>query len=372
MGRLFCRGTVRAFDQVGVERDRFRAGVEEELERIVAGLAVDIDRAGECGSAGVFEPPVVGLPTVGRGDEHDVAAAGVVHAVFGDALGRQHFGDARPLGEQAGDAFDRLWVGILDEDVRELVIDECPGFAGGEIEVLAVFHFADFQQAGLAEDAVWVDHIVNRRDHVLARGEPERGFGVRLLETGDELSQLGVEVGHGLVRGLAVGPALLCGVVQVRQVNVEEVGAIFFGRDNRRVDDPSRRLNSGERSPKVLQRKVALLGFQLIVKAFGPREAPRRFAAVGVVHRSGRANVIGAAAFAVEREPDGRGDRAVAVVQDVPNLGSLDAVVPGGPHFDPPLIAPVEAVGHDAMLAGRAAGRHVGLNRAGDRRKAGH
>ena len=43
---FFCRGAVRAFDQVGVERDRLRAGVEEQLDRIVAGLAVDIDGAG--------------------------------------------------------------------------------------------------------------------------------------------------------------------------------------------------------------------------------------------------------------------------------------------------------------------------------------
>src|SRR5262245_51215865 len=144
------------------------------------------------------------------------------------------------------------------------------------------------------------------------------------------------------MRGLAIRAALLRGVIQMRQVNVEEVRAIFFGRNNRRVNDPRCRLNSGERSPKVLQWDVALLGFKLIVQTFGAREAPRRLAAIGVVDGSWRANVIGAATFAVKREPHGGSDRAIAVVQNVPNLRLLDAVVPGGPHFDSTLIAPVE------------------------------
>ena len=67
-------------------------------------------------------------------------------------------------------------------------------------------------------DAIGVGHFVDGRNHVLARGEPERGFGVCLFEAGDELSQLGVEIGNGLVGGFAIGAALLGGVIQVRQV----------------------------------------------------------------------------------------------------------------------------------------------------------
>ena len=122
----------------------------------------------------------------------------------------------------------------------------------------------------------------------------------------------------------------------------------------------------------MLQRKMPELGLELGVNHFGPRVAPQRFAAVGIVDRRGRAEVVGSAAVAVQREPDGRSDRAVAVVEDVPNLRTVDAVVPGGPHFDAPLVAPVEAVGHHAVLAGQLAGHHVGLHRAGDGGKAGH
>ena len=67
------------------------------------------------------------------------------------------------LANRRATRLDRLRIGILDEDVRELVIGQCPGFAGGEVEVLAVFHLADFQQAGFAEDAVGVGHVVDWR-----------------------------------------------------------------------------------------------------------------------------------------------------------------------------------------------------------------
>src|SRR6476620_6724442 len=151
----------------------------------------------------------------------------------------------------------------------------------------------------------------------------------------------------------------------MRQIYVKEIGFVFIGGNDGRLDYPARRLNTGQRSPKVLQREVTLLRFQLVVKTFGSREAPRRFAAVVVVDRRGRADVIGAAAFAMQGEPDGRRDRAIAVVEDVPDLRLLDTVVPRGPHLDAALIAPIEAVGDHAVLTRLRAGGHVGLDRAG-------
>ena len=58
--------------------------------------------------------------------------------------------------------------------------------------------------------------------------------------------------------------------------------------------------------------------------------------------------------------------------ENVPNLRLLDHVVPGGPHLDLPLVAPIEAVGHDAVLGRRLAGRHVDLHGASDAGKARH
>ena len=199
------------------------------------------------------------------------------------------------------------------------------------------------------------------------------GSRVGAVEAGDQLADLGVQFRHRLLGRFAVGARFLSRVVQVRQVDVEEIRPVRAGQ--RRLPTSTihaRRLDAGERAPKVVQRKMAQFGLQLVIQRVGPREAPGRFAAVGIVHRRGRADVVCAAALAVQRKPHGRRDRPVAVVEHVPNLRPQDAIVPGGPHFDALLIAPVKSVGDDAVLAGRLAGRHVGLHRARDRGKTGH
>src|SRR3954453_6746923 len=86
--------------------------------------------------------------------------------------------------------------------------------------------------------------------------------------------------------------------------------------------------------------------------------------------RSRRADIVGPTTFAMQCEPDGRRDCPVPIVEDIPNLRFLNAVVPRRPHFDASLVTPIEAVGNDAVFAWRTARRHVGLNRAGDGRKA--
>ena len=88
---------VRALHQRGVERDHVHQGakaegalrepradrelrttdrrIEEQLDRIVAGLAMDLDRAGEVRRAGVVEPVVVGEPGVRLRERDELARA---------------------------------------------------------------------------------------------------------------------------------------------------------------------------------------------------------------------------------------------------------------------------------------------------------
>ena len=54
----------------------------------------------------------------------------------------------------------------------------------------------------------------------------------------------------------------------------------------------------------MVQREVAPLGLQLVVQRIGPGEAPRRFAAVGVVHGRRSADEVRPAALAMQGEPD--------------------------------------------------------------------
>lgn len=57
---------MRAFHEVGVERDALGRHVEVQFDGVVTGLVVDIDGAGELGGFGVIEPIVISLPTAGR------------------------------------------------------------------------------------------------------------------------------------------------------------------------------------------------------------------------------------------------------------------------------------------------------------------
>src|SRR6478609_4893950 len=52
--------------------------IEEELDRVVAGLQVDVDGAGVVGSTRVIEPKVVAEPAFGARHEHQLTRALVV------------------------------------------------------------------------------------------------------------------------------------------------------------------------------------------------------------------------------------------------------------------------------------------------------
>src|SRR5262245_26861062 len=91
----------------------------------------------------------------------------------------------------------------------------------------------------------------------------------------------------------------------MRKIDVEKVRAVLAGRDDGGIDNPRGAFDVGQRSPKVLKRKVAQRVAELAIEFSGACVAPERFAAVGIVDRGGRANQIGAGPFAVKREPDG-------------------------------------------------------------------
>ena len=116
------------------------------------------------------------------------------------------------VGEQIAHFVDGRGVAGLREDVRELMIDQCPGAAGGEIEMFAVGFFANLQEAGFAEDAIGVNHVIDGNDGVFAGDEPGEGrlgvwvawclgvwvskWLVGVVEAGGEFADLLVEFGN--------------------------------------------------------------------------------------------------------------------------------------------------------------------------------
>ena len=83
----------------GVERDALGGRIEKQLHRIVARLAVDVDRAGEPRGAIVGQPPIIGLPASRRGNQDHVAAAGMFEVVAA-ALRRRRAPRRCPAGRE--------------------------------------------------------------------------------------------------------------------------------------------------------------------------------------------------------------------------------------------------------------------------------
>ena len=162
-----------------------------------------------------------------------------------------------------------------------------------------------------------------------------------------------VQFGHGRVGGRAVGPGPLGGVIEVRQIDIEEVGLPLPRGEHGRVGDPRARLDVGHRPPVVHQRKVAqarrAVRRRVPSAACSTRATPsRRDCGSG---RACRRNRPRSPCCAAETR---RPRSAASVVREqVPDLRPLDAVVRRGPHLHLPLVAPIEPVGHDAVFAGR-------------------
>ena len=213
--------------------------------------------------------------------------------------------------------------------------------------------------------------MIDRRDGVFAGDDPEQFLIVGLGHAGGEPTDHVIQFGHGRLGRGALGTGPLGGVVERRQIDVEEIGLPAPRSDHGRVSDPRGRLDVGHRPPVVHQREMPQRIAQLAVKLRWACIAPERFRAVGIVNRGGRADEIGLAALAVHRKPHGRTESPPVMREQVPYLRPLDAVVRGRPHFDLMFFSPIKTVGHNAMLRRPSARGHVGLHRAGDAREAG-
>ena len=101
------------------------------------------------------------------GDEHQVAGALVVEAVRRLRAAVEHLVDAGELGAQPA---DRLEVGgVVDVDVRDLVVGDGEGPRGPRVEVLHAVLGVDLEQPAAAQHPVDVDGLVGVGDAVLAR-----------------------------------------------------------------------------------------------------------------------------------------------------------------------------------------------------------
>ena len=99
--------------------------IDEKLDGVVAGLAVDIDGARVVGGALVVEPEIIAEPAVGLRDRHQLAGARMIEP--GDALSLlvEHQLDAVQPAQEFRDR--RNAFGRADIDVRELMVGDREG-----------------------------------------------------------------------------------------------------------------------------------------------------------------------------------------------------------------------------------------------------
>ena len=87
--------------------------------------------------------------------------------------------------------------------------------------------------------------------------DPQQIVAVGFAHSVGEPADHFVQLGDAAVGGRAVGPGPLGGVIELRQIDIEEVGLPLPRGDHRRVGDPRARLDAGHRPPVVHQREVA-------------------------------------------------------------------------------------------------------------------
>ncbi len=237
---------VRAFDEGGVERDDVhehaeaefllqetpenfqfygRDGwVEEQLDGVVAGLAMDIDATGEIGGELVIEPIIVGKPGVFFGDGDEVAGAGMVEAQGGLLSAVENLGDAGLRFEQGANFFFQR--GVVEIYMRDLVVGNSEGFAGAAIEQFEAELIFDGEPMVLAQEAVHVDGSINRSDAVFGEEQDLHGA---LLEKVDQVADDGIDLPKVLRDGRVIGAEALEVVIEVRQINQAQAwGRIYF------------------------------------------------------------------------------------------------------------------------------------------------
>src|SRR5438105_2011352 len=113
---------------------------------------MDIDGAGIVGRLAIVEPKGISEPCIGFGKNNEVAGAGMVQAQVAALGAAYNPGDARQRSEKV--ARGRQVGGIVDVDMRQLVIADCEGAAVERIQLLSERSGPRRQQARLPQSPV--------------------------------------------------------------------------------------------------------------------------------------------------------------------------------------------------------------------------
>ena len=340
--------------------------VVEQLARVVAGLAVDIDGAREVGRLRIVEPPAVGEPAVGGAHAHDVARTGMIESGGGPCGTRQRALDAVDLREQHLDAGDV--GGIAHRDMGDLVVGDGECCAVLEIEDLAPVLKADREQSGLAEHAIEPHGISHGHDAVLADDERQH---TRTLADIEKPADHAVDLAQFAANRGVARSGLLQRVVEVGQVRKHQ-------RRRRLLDevlgghrDPVGRLDARGRPPVLEQGKLAEASLKRVAQCGRLREAVGNLAAVGLVDGAWREHRVGRRMHRVPPARVRTGEGWIDAPRRLPDLFASHKAVRLLPELHLAERPIVPAVADDPVIARSEAREHGRLRGAGHRRKRG-
>ncbi len=166
-----------------------------------------------------------------------------------------------------------------------------------------------------------------------------------------------------------VGAEALQAVVEVRQVDERQRGALQLEDAHRAAADPARALDAGRRPPESEQRELSELTLQFVAKLRRVGVDIRQLAPVGRVHRTRRDRIVGRRIHVVPPEELGAGERRIEPLRRVPQPFAVHQMVrlAPEPHFGE--VAEIPAVRDDAMLARQSPGDERRLHGRRDGRR---
>ena len=207
-----------------------QGGIEKQLHRVVAGLAVDIDAPGEVRGAGLLQPVIVGEPgiLVGQGDE--IPGPGMIQPSGRPGGTGEDLTDSGSFFEQGP---HRGFEGtVVEVDMGHLMIGHREDPAGPGIQQLQAQLLPHRQPALLPEQAVEMHRAVDGGNAVL--GQEDHGH-LAIVEEVDQAAhdlidspQVGGDGGIG-------GPEPLQVVIEVGKVDQAQAGLVEFLLNNARL-----------------------------------------------------------------------------------------------------------------------------------------
>ena len=245
----------------------------------------------------VIEPVVISEPTAEVGNGDQIAAARVVESGEEFLLFAEDVLHTGRVLQQFADFVSN--GGIVDVDVRELVIGDGDCLTAAGVNGFASKFVFDADPALLAEEAVEMHRAVHIGDAVFGEeNDFDAAFFVEADETADDIINL-FQCGRDFIE---IQPVALEVVIKMRQIDERQAGPAFLFNPFRALGNPGGALDVGTRSPESLEGKIAEIFFDALTQAHRLGVDIEDLASIRRIERSRRDAEIGGGVHVIPPE----------------------------------------------------------------------